>query len=89
MDPVAISVLEKVAEQGVVAAMLFVCVYFLSRTLKSQYDDRIKSVETRSSECEKDRIEMRREIRQIQSERISSQESRIAILEDLLAKEEG
>jgi uncharacterized protein YeeX (DUF496 family) len=70
MSPEAISIVEKLTTMGGQATMLFVACYYLARTLKSQYDSRITSLEERSAECEKHRMQLGKEIREMQSERI-------------------
>ncbi len=82
MDPAAITILEKVADKGVVALILFVAVYYLSKRLEKQYDGRITFLEVRTIECERDRVEMRKEMR-------SSQNERIGVLEKLLTARDG
>lgn len=82
MTPEAIAIAEKLSTMGGTALMLFLATYYLARTLKSQYDDRIKTLEKRSDACETDRKELSRLIHQIQNERIG-------ILERLLEEREG
>jgi hypothetical protein len=82
MDPALVAIFEAVAKQGLSAAILFLAVYYLSRTLKTQYEGRISSLEARSRECEMDRLELGREMRAMQSERIG-------LLEQMLQHREG
>jgi hypothetical protein len=77
MSPEFVPIIEKLAEQGVTAAMLFAAVYYLSRTLKVQYEARIISLEERSAACEAHRLELGREIRTMQNERINLLERKL------------
>lgn len=77
MDPEFVPFFGKLAEQGLTAAMLFAAVYYLSRTLKVQYEARIISLEERSAACEAHRLELGREIRTMQNERINLLERKL------------
>lgn len=81
MSPEVVSIIEKLTTMGGQATMLFVAVYYLARTLKSQYDSRITSLEDRSSKCEEHRMDLGKEIRKMQNERIG-------LLERLLEERE-
>lgn len=70
MTPEALAIAEKLSTMGGTALMLFLATYYLARTLKGQYDSRITSLEKRSEECERHRLELGKEIRQMQNERI-------------------
>jgi hypothetical protein len=89
MSPEAFSIIEKLSTMGGQAGILFAAVYYLARTLKTQYDSRIESLERRSSECEKDRIAMHGEIRAMQTSQLSQQGERIHSLEALLRDRKG
>lgn len=80
MSPELITLAEKLGSSASSALMLFLATYYLARTLKGQYDDRIKTLESRSDSCEGDRKELSRRIHDIQQERIG-------ILERLLEEE--
>lgn len=82
MTPEALAIAEKLSTMGGTALMLFLATYYLARTLKSQYDERIKALEKRSEECEQHRLQLGKEIRAIQ-------DNRIGILERLLEEREG
>jgi hypothetical protein len=77
MTPEFVPLIEKLAEQGLTALMLFLAVYYLSRTLKVQYEARIISLEERSAACENHRMELGREIRTIQTDRINLLERKL------------
>lgn len=70
MTPEVITIAEKLGASASSALMLFLATYYLARTLKSQYDDRIKTLEKRSDVCESDRKELSRRVHDIQQERI-------------------
>lgn len=80
-DSTSIHLVEKLINLGGTAGILYVAIWFLVRTLKDQYENRIGTLETRSDQCEQDRRAMHQEIRAIQSERIG-------ILERLLKERE-
>lgn len=69
-DPTSIHLVEKLLNIGGTAGVLYVAIWFLVKTLKGQYDNRINALELRSDKCEEDRRSMHQEIRAIQVERI-------------------
>jgi len=74
-DPIATThLVEKLLNIGGTAGVLYVAIYFLVRTLKSQYEGRITALEVRSDNCEADRRAMHQEIRLIQDSRIKAME---------------
>lgn len=89
MSPELIPLIEKLGTMTGQAGMLMLAVYFLGRTLKSQYEGRITALEGHVVRCDEDRIKLREEIRCIQNERIGKQDQRIGKLERLLEREEG
>jgi hypothetical protein len=70
MEPSSIHIVEKLLNIGGTAGVLYVAIYYLVRTLKSQYDDRILALEKRSDKCEEDRRALHQEIRQMQVEQM-------------------
>lgn len=74
MSPELITLLEKLSTMGGQAGMLLLAVYYLGRTLKTQYDGRIEALEKHVAECERHRLELGSEIRAIQNDRISKME---------------
>jgi hypothetical protein len=70
MEPSSIHIAEKLLNIGGTAGVLYVAIYYLVRTLKSQYDDRILTLEKRSDKCEEDRKSLHQEIRAMQSEQL-------------------
>lgn len=84
MNPETIALVEKLGTPAVQIGMLALFVYYLARTLRSQYEARIDDcnkrvthLEERSNKCEEDRAKMHREIRAIQAERIGILEGMI------------
>lgn len=82
MTPETIALLEKLGAPAVQIGMLALFVYYLAMTLRKQYEGRITALEERSTECERDRRAMHKEIRELQSERID-------VLEGLVRKSHG
>ena len=74
-----ISLAERLLSVGGQAGMLLLATYYLARVLKGQYEARISELERRSEQCEEHRLQLGREIRSIQ-------DNRIAILERLLER---
>lgn len=79
-DPTGAHVIEKLLNIGGTAGVLYVAIWFLVRTLKEQYENRITALESRSDKCEQDRAQIHREVRSVQAEQIS-------ILRDLIRQD--
>lgn len=77
-----ITLAERLLSMGGQAGMLLLATYYLARILKGQYEARISELERRSEQCEEHRLQLGREIRAIQ-------DNRIAILERLLERAAG
>lgn len=74
MSPELITVAEKIISMGGQAGLLFLATYYLARTLKSQYESRIIALESHVVDCDKHRMELGKEIRDMQTERIHALE---------------
>jgi len=80
-DPTATAhFVEKLLNIGGTAGVLYIAIWFLVRTLKEQYENRITALEVRSDKCEQDRAQIHKEVRVVQSEQIK-------ILRDLIRQE--
>lgn len=67
MDPAMMLKLVDIFGQ---AGILYIAIWFLVRILKTQYDQRIDTLEKRSDECETDRRSMHEQIHAMQQDRI-------------------
>lgn len=88
-EPGTLHIAEKLLNIGGTAGILYIAIWFLVKTLKSQYENRIGTLETRSDKCEEDRRTMHQEIRAIQEAALARQVERVGILERLLKERDG
>ena len=74
MTDESIHIVEKLLNIGGTAGVLYVAIWFLVKTLKSQYENRIVVLEKRSDACEIDRQQMSQQIHEIQTQRVATLE---------------
>lgn len=67
-------IVEKILNIGGTAGILYLAIWFLVRTLKDQYENRIVTLEKRSDICEADRQQMSLRIHEIQTQRVAALE---------------
>lgn len=71
-------IVEKLLSIGGTAGVLYIAIWFLVKTLKEQYENRITTLERRSDVCEEDRQRMSQRIHDIQTQRVTSLEQQLA-----------
>lgn len=74
MTDESIYVVKELLNIGGTAGVLYVAIWFLVKTLKSQYENRIVILEKRSDVCEEDRRQMNLRIHEIQTQRVAALE---------------
>jgi ABC-type nickel/cobalt efflux system permease component RcnA len=71
-------IVEKLLSIGGTAGVLYIAIWFLVKTLKEQYENRITTLEHRSDVCEEDRQHINQRIHDIQTQQITSLEQQLA-----------